>query len=443
MEGVGVKSRRVRSVAVLNNSVSNEKAENTARAAEGLFDVNRVRHVLITNGEVCSIVLEMFVEICSPLYAALMGIHNQDLVLLCSIEDESPGTRPSPINPDQNELLQHILQDRASVECEGKQGQCRQGIVEQIVISPDNQLGIPIVFEGEILGVITAALPSETRIQPTLFSLFARTVDLILRYYVLAEEYDCLSNQRSRMAEYLSAALDDLRDLRPLATLGLMYGEILHYASNRLGMVKALAQNIGAGYYDEDPKLIKSAAERIIKNTDALLESLTESLETPENSLIDLHELLTDVIRSKKLSAYVAVSVDFGVADPVIHAPLKQLRQVFLVLLQNALDAMKGIGGMSGMINISTNEHGHGEFQTIEVNISDTGRGIPQELLEDLFSFSVGSEGRYQSHRLGLGLAWARSFLYSHGGEIRCETSNEMGTTFRLYLPRVFKMKLV
>lgn len=230
--------------------------------------------------------------------------------------------------------------------------------------------------------------------------------------------------------------------LRDLARIGLLFGESFHYARNHLGMAKTLAANIKEGRYDSDLRQIKFSAEKIINNINAYLEvlELAQDRDTSgaENSTIDLHGLLMRAIRSKRIPRQIAISTKFSVVNPKINAPLKQLQQVFFVFLQNALDA---INDTHGRICISTDEDYHGELKTIKISISNTGRAIPQELREELFSFKA-FKSTSQSQRLGLGLAWAHSFLRNYGGKITYETSEDGGTTFHLSLPKVFKERL-
>ncbi|MEW5946263.1 MAG: ATP-binding protein [bacterium] len=106
-----------------------------------------------------------------------------------------------------------------------------------------------------------------------------------------------------------------------------------------------------------------------------------------------------------------------------------QMRQVFLNLALNAIQAMEG----GGKLTVRTEEAEGGE--RFAVRVEDTGRGISAADLPrvfDPFFTTKGEEGG-----TGLGLAIAYRVVQSHGGEIAVESAEGKGTRFSVYLPRV------
>jgi signal transduction histidine kinase len=69
--------------------------------------------------------------------------------------------------------------------------------------------------------------------------------------------------------------------------------------------------------------------------------------------------------------------------------------------------------------------------ERLELSVSDTGTGVPQEDLDKMFEpyFST------KEHGTGLGLAIARKAVEEHGGEIRAERREGQGTTLRIWIP--------
>lgn len=108
-------------------------------------------------------------------------------------------------------------------------------------------------------------------------------------------------------------------------------------------------------------------------------------------------------------------------------APLRadpdQLRQVLINLIQNAADAMPN-GGRLSIATQSINSH-------IELTISDTGTGIPKDLLPKIFDPFVTTK----ENGNGLGLAMVHSIIRAHGGIIHADSSPGHGTTFIMSLP--------
>jgi signal transduction histidine kinase len=132
-------------------------------------------------------------------------------------------------------------------------------------------------------------------------------------------------------------------------------------------------------------------------------------------------ELIRPGISTKSLT----VGLDLSPADPIVPGRAAQLQQVLLNLLTNAVDATA-----AGRIEIRTRWAGP---QQVEVEVSDTGRGIPGEDLESLFDpfFTTKEAGR----GVGLGLFIAAQLIREHGGTISVKSRLGEGTTFVVSLP--------
>jgi C4-dicarboxylate-specific signal transduction histidine kinase len=112
----------------------------------------------------------------------------------------------------------------------------------------------------------------------------------------------------------------------------------------------------------------------------------------------------------------------------VVQGDSIQIQQVLINLLTNALDAMDDQPIDLRTITISTRfENSNG----IIVSISDSGRGIPPDTFEDLFSpfHTTKSTG------MGLGLSICKSIIETHGGKIWAENNPDGGAIFSLILP--------
>lgn len=108
----------------------------------------------------------------------------------------------------------------------------------------------------------------------------------------------------------------------------------------------------------------------------------------------------------------------------IVQADADQIRQVLINLIQNAADAMPE----GGTITLSTKAaNGH-----LELAISDTGQGIPPELLPKIFDPFITTKPTGN----GLGLAMVYAIVQAHHGTIRAESTVGRGTTFTLRLPR-------
>jgi len=145
------------------------------------------------------------------------------------------------------------------------------------------------------------------------------------------------------------------------------------------------------------------------------------------------HALQSTLIVARNELKYVAdVDCDYGKLSPVI-CNLGDLNQVFLNLLINAAHAIGDVvkqSGQKGRIKVSTRQEG----AWVELTISDTGTGIPEEIRDKVFDpfFTTKEVGK----GTGQGLAIARSIIVTkHGGTLTFDTRVGSGTTFYVRLP--------
>jgi PAS domain S-box-containing protein len=120
-----------------------------------------------------------------------------------------------------------------------------------------------------------------------------------------------------------------------------------------------------------------------------------------------------------QLTTNLSEAVVLGLAD--------QLKQVFLNLAQNAVEAMPPEGGLLTVTVTLSEDERH-----VAVAVSDTGEGIPDENLDHLFEpfFTTKFTG------LGMGLAICNDIIQRHGGKLTVESQLGRGTTFTVWLPR-------
>ena len=146
----------------------------------------------------------------------------------------------------------------------------------------------------------------------------------------------------------------------------------------------------------------------------------------PQLKPIDLAPLIDSTVQllsGELLKRRVQWTVDCQHNGATFKADPDQLRQVLINLIQNAADAMPGGGNLT--ISTQAND-GY-----LELIISDTGQGIPKELLPRIFDPFVTTK----EHGNGLGLAMVHSIIQAHRGTIRAASTPGRGTTFTVRLP--------
>jgi two-component system sensor kinase FixL len=117
--------------------------------------------------------------------------------------------------------------------------------------------------------------------------------------------------------------------------------------------------------------------------------------------------------------------------DPTVQYVLAdgvQIQQVLVNLLRNALEAMDGSERRELDIGVQHTDHG-----MAEIMVSDTGTGIPPEILPRLFESFVTTK----ETGMGVGLSISKTIIEAHGGRLWVEANPESGTIFRFTLPSV------
>jgi len=142
------------------------------------------------------------------------------------------------------------------------------------------------------------------------------------------------------------------------------------------------------------------------------------------NEVIDSVIMLT---RHKMQLQDVRLITDLTGDIAIIRGDANRLQQALLNLIFNAIEAMPEGGDLSIISKLNEKE------KKIEVQIRDTGHGIPKEHLDHIYEpfFTTKEHGK----GTGLGLSIVYGVIKSHGGKIRVNSSAEKGTEFKLTFP--------
>jgi two-component system NtrC family sensor kinase len=150
----------------------------------------------------------------------------------------------------------------------------------------------------------------------------------------------------------------------------------------------------------------------------------------PVTERVSLNSILDESIEFLKNEArYRNIEIQSNYAPdlPLTTSDSAQLQQVFLNLLNNAIDAI----GKDGRITINTKHIARNN--ELAVDISDNGPGIPKEVLQKIFDpfFTTKEVGK----GTGLGLSISYSIMENLGGRMMVASEEGKGTTFSIYLP--------
>ncbi len=223
-----------------------------------------------------------------------------------------------------------------------------------------------------------------------------------------------------------------------LGTLGEMASGIAHeinqpltamgtYTEACLRMMESAEVDV-----DELGVLMAQAAEQSFRAGE-IIRRLREFVRLGETgrTTVDVNELVRDAVafvRAEAREKTVAVRLDLADQLPTVEADAIQIEQVILNLLRNGIEAIEGANAGQGVLTIQTGPGGGG---TVELSVSDTGPGMPNETASRIFDpfFTTKSNG------MGLGLSISRSIVEAHGGCLWADPSGNGGATFRLTLP--------
>lgn len=228
---------------------------------------------------------------------------------------------------------------------------------------------------------------------------------------------------------------DRLQRRNRLEAMGQMVGNIAHEIRNPLGSVELFASMLRKDLRDQ-PQL-RTYAEHISVAVQAMDRVLSNLLvyTRPDCSKVAwqmteplLREVLT--LASHAMSpAAIVVRCEVDAQVPQIWCDAGKMKQVLLNLVLNAVQAMPE----GGMLTLSARPApaGGSDAPAIQVTVSDTGKGIPQELQSRVFDpfFTTKDEGT------GLGLAIVHALVDAHHGRIDVESRPGQGTSFVMTLP--------
>jgi PAS domain S-box-containing protein len=226
-----------------------------------------------------------------------------------------------------------------------------------------------------------------------------------------------------------------------LESVGTLASGIAHDFNNLLGGVLAQAElalsQLAAGVNPEEELLaIRDVA---IRGSEIVRELMIYAgKETAALGPVDVSRIVREMLELLKVSVskHAVLETDLGKDLPAVHANAAQLRQIVMNLVTNASDA---IGDRDGVIRVSTRcvrvgqrtAAGLAGGDCLELEVSDTGRGIPPEMQAKVFDpfFTTKSAGH------GLGLAIVDGIVRGLGGEIHLTSEPGKGTAFQISLP--------
>jgi PAS domain S-box-containing protein len=235
---------------------------------------------------------------------------------------------------------------------------------------------------------------------------------------------------------------EEMLKMDRLVSLGKLASGIAHEIRNPLAGIKTTAQALGEEMAKDDPK--REYLNRITKEIDRLNELLKTffSFAKPQTLLLvpcHIKEIINAIIPFliKEIADKGIQFVEsYHPQLPRIRVDKIQMHQAFLNLFLNAIQAMPYGGELKIEANPVILPSPEGSKQNfIKVVVSDSGKGIPPQILPKIFDpfFTTKPKG------IGLGLSITYQIIKKHGGTIKVHSQWEKGTSFIINLPETFE----
>jgi len=244
------------------------------------------------------------------------------------------------------------------------------------------------------------------------------------------EDHKRVEEEREKLRE-LEA---DLAHINRVSMMGEMAASLAHEIKQPIAAAITSANSCTEWLAHQPPNLdrARAAAAKIDKygNRAAEIIDRIRSLykkSPPQREPVDVNGIIPEMLTLLKGEAdrySVAMRTELAAGLPVVMADRVQLQQVFMNLMLNAIEAMKDSGGEL-MVKSQMQD------SQVLFSVSDTGVGLPEEEMEQIFSafFTTKPQGS------GMGLAISRSIVESHGGRLWATSNGRQGATFQFTLP--------
>ena len=378
-------------------------------------------------------------------------------------------------------LLQYVVHTREDLVINDIQQDNRfsaDPVVQQR--KPRSVLCLPVINQGKIIGILyaennlNAGVFTEQRVQflKLLSGQVAVSLENALQYEHLEQKVAERTAEVMRQKEALEKSLSDLKmaqaklvESEKMASLGQLTAGIAHEINNPINFVSVGVKNLMRNFEEakqvmdaylnpnaapdqvaqqiaekqrrqqilevfEDSEHLFKSIQNGVERTISIVKSLRNFSRLDEGDLkyVDLHEGLDSTLEilQSQIKKKAEVIKKYGPL-PQVECAAGKINQVFLNIINNALQAIEE----QGTITLETKYLK--DKNEVAVAISDTGKGMSEEvkrrLFEPFFTTKPVGEGT------GLGLSISYSIIEEHKGRIEVESTEGKGATFVLYLP--------
>lgn len=249
-----------------------------------------------------------------------------------------------------------------------------------------------------------------------------------------ASEFQDLAKSLNRMSDTFKEKIDELQRLARLQNE--FIGNVSHEVRNPIFAVGGYLEALASSALSEEQR--RFYAEKGLTNLERLnnlfndlieiarLEYREDLIKPEEFSLQELLDDLFELLEPKAADRGLELIMDNP--EVFVHADRNRIRQVLINLIENAIAYSE-----EGTVRCRYRRH----LDKVRVEVVDTGRGIPEEHLEQIFErfHRVDPDRSRKGGGTGLGLSIVKQILHAHGENIHVESTLGRGTRFWFELP--------
>ncbi len=294
-------------------------------------------------------------------------------------------------------------------------------------------LSLPVLGLWTVLFDHSPSAAREFRVFSVLAAMLVLGAFVFLRQYLQDQALITVLHESRRAYSTQKELQTQLVQKEKLASLGNLVAGAAREIDHPLSAIMTHSEELWTREHltDEQNVLLRKIVNQARRTSDLVSNLLSFAQQAPgEKTFVDLAVLLTrasQMMESRRSSGQIQVRLAIETGFPRVLANANQLFQVFVEIIENAMDALAEAGG--GLLEISAQRQG-GEAV---LRFSDSGPGLrdPQRVFDPFYTTKPVGKGT------GLGLSAVYGVIQDHGGHITCRNKPEGGAEFVIRLAKI------
>ena len=288
--------------------------------------------------------------------------------------------------------------------------------------SMESEVCIPLMTRDELIGIINLGHKRSGEMYSH------EDLDLLTQFATQAS----VALENARLYQEMQRTHMLMRRTDRLASLGSLTAGLAHEIRNPLVAIKTFLDLLPKRYRDKEfrgdfLKLTTAEVDRIDTLVTGLLNFARPSQPTVQkNNVNQVIEEVISLMAAEAKKKNIAIDTNLQKISQAMFDQ-DQMKQVLLNLFLNAIEATSA----RGKISVASRNIQKNGMEYVQVEIADTGKGIPEKIVEQIFDPFFTTKGK----GVGLGLSISHQIVQEHHGTIEVESRAKKGTTFFVNLP--------